>query len=335
MESDLAKEYVPINNLRKSDVQWVIKVLVIGRGPIIEYKNARGDGSRMQLIFVDEKLIIWDEAPMTKRQMIETVDRSFRDIMDVKKPFGGKVIVFGGNFRQVLSIVPKATRAETINASLVKSYLWPQMEKIQLRRNMRVRTDPAVSNFLLRIGNGEERSIKDDLILLLDQMVVNSNNDSSGEDRLEIFPSLNENGSCAKYMTERAILASKNEYVDRLNDMLIDKFPGESKTFLSFDSVEDDTNNYHQEDYLNTLTPNGLPPHRLVLKKNAPIMLLRNLDPSNGLCNGTRMVCRGFDNNVILVEIMMGQCAFKHVFIPGIQLSRPENEGDAFKFIRK
>ncbi|XP_075086514.1 uncharacterized protein LOC142169177 [Nicotiana tabacum] len=64
------------------------------------------------------KFIVWDEAPMARRQTIETVDRSFRDIMDVDEPFGGKVIVFRGDFRQVQPIVPKSTRAETVNASL-------------------------------------------------------------------------------------------------------------------------------------------------------------------------------------------------------------------------
>ena len=66
------------------------------------------------------KVIIWDEAPMAKRQIIETVDRSFRDIMDIDKPFGGKVMVFGGDFWQVLPLVPKSTRAEIVNTSLVK-----------------------------------------------------------------------------------------------------------------------------------------------------------------------------------------------------------------------
>jgi len=66
----------------------------------------------------------------------------------------------------------------------------------------------------------------------------------------------------AKYVTERAILASRNDHVDKLNDKLIAMFPGESKIFNSFDSAEDDTNNYYQEEYLNTLTLNGLPPHR-------------------------------------------------------------------------
>ncbi|XP_075096269.1 uncharacterized protein LOC142174382 [Nicotiana tabacum] len=283
------------------------------------------------------KLIIWDEAPMANRQTIETVDRSFRDIMDINEPFGGKVMVFGGDFRQVLPVVPKSTRVETINASLVKSYLWNKMEKIQLIRNMRARADPTFSDFLLRIGNGEEPTIRYDMVLLLEKLIVKHDGDSIGEDNLirEIFPSLDEMSSCAKYMTERAILASRNEYVDQLNEMLIAKFPGESRTFLSFDSAEDDTNNYCQEEYLNNLTPSGLPPHRLVLKKNAPIMLLRNLDPANGLCNGTRMICRGFDNNVIHAEIMMGENASKHVFIPRIQLSPPENEGYPFKFIRK
>lgn len=39
-------------------------------------------------------------------------------------------------------------------------------------------------------------------------------------------------------------------------------FPGENKTFSILDSAEEDTNNYYQETYLNTLTPTGLPPHR-------------------------------------------------------------------------
>jgi len=43
------------------------------------------------------------------------------------------------------------------------------------------------------------------------------------------------------------------------------------------------------------------------------------------LCNGTRLICRGFDKNVIHAEITTGQYATKQVFIPRIQLSPPEN----------
>jgi hypothetical protein len=51
-------------------------------------------------------LIIWDEVAMTKRQSIETLDRSLQDIIGCELPFGGKVMVFRGDFRQVLPAVP-------------------------------------------------------------------------------------------------------------------------------------------------------------------------------------------------------------------------------------
>ena len=64
-------------------------------------------------------------------------------------------------------------------------------------------------------------------------------------------------------------------------------------------------------------------------------MLLRNLDPSNGLCSGTLFICRGFEKNIIHAKITTGQYATKQVFIPRIQLSPPESDGYPFKFIRK
>ncbi|KAH0685774.1 hypothetical protein KY285_016331 [Solanum tuberosum] len=166
---------------------------------------------------------------MAKRHTIETVYRSFRDIMDKDAPFGGKIMVFGGDFRQVLPVVPKSTRAETVDASLVRSYLWPLMDKIQLSTNMRATKDTTFNELLLRIGNGEEITIKN-LIALPQQMIVQQSRD------------------------------------DNLNELMNGKFRGETKIYISFDAAEDDTNNYYQEEYLNTLTPNGLPPHRYIIK---------------------------------------------------------------------
>ena len=283
------------------------------------------------------KLIVWDEAPMAKRFAIETLDRSLKDILNNNELFGGKVIVLGGDFRQVLPVVRQGTRAETVNASLVRSHLWNNMHILSLTKNMRARTDPNFSNFLLRVGNGDEQLDSDGMISLPDEMVIKWDNDEASEHNLinAIFPALQENARSAKYMTERAILATTNEHVDKLNEKLITVFPGPSTTFNSFDEAVDDTNNYYQEEFLNSLMPNGLPPHKLTLKENCPIMLLRNLDPSNGLCNGTRMVCRGYVQNVIHAEITNGQHSGKHVFLPRIPLSPAENEGYPFQFKRK
>ncbi|KAG5615400.1 hypothetical protein H5410_015224 [Solanum commersonii] len=95
--------------------------------------NMSKEGGGAKLIR-QAKLLIWDEEHMAKRHTIETVDRSFRDIMDSDIPFGGKVMVFGGDFRQVLSIVPKSTRAKKVDASLVRSYLWPLMKKFNFQQ---------------------------------------------------------------------------------------------------------------------------------------------------------------------------------------------------------
>ena len=59
-------------------------------------------------------------------------------------------------------------------------------------------------------------------------------------------------------------------------------------------------------EFLNELCPSGIPPHRLRLKVGAFIMLLRNLDPKNGLMNATRLVVQGLQQNFIDAEIITG-----------------------------
>jgi hypothetical protein len=38
--------------------------------------------------------------------------------------FGGKTVVLGGNFWQILPIVPKGGREDIVSASLLRSHLW-------------------------------------------------------------------------------------------------------------------------------------------------------------------------------------------------------------------
>ncbi|XP_073042457.1 uncharacterized protein [Primulina eburnea] len=287
----------------------------------------------------ETRLIIWDEAPMAKRFAIEAVDRTLQDLVGISQPFGGKLVVLGGDFMQVLPVIPKATVQETINGSLVRSYLYPRMQQLVFYENMRARSDPVFSEFLLRVGKGIEDIDDTGNIEIPDKMIISFCDDDidSSEQKLidAIFPDLAENNHLPTYMTNRAILATKNAYVDKLNDKVLSLFPGELRTFLSFDEAIDDTQNFYPEEFLNSLSPTGLPPHRLSLKKNCPVMLLRNLDPSDGLCNGTRMVCKGFHANVIHAEITVGQHSGKQVFIPRIPLSPAENEGYPFQFRRK
>jgi ATP-dependent DNA helicase PIF1 len=135
-----------------------------------------------------------------------------------------------------------------------------------------------------------------------------------------VYPKLDENKADSNYITSRAILTTKSDCVDRINIKMINKFQGYEKVYRSFDEAVDDPNNYYSFEFLNTLMPNGLPPHVLKLKKNCPIILLWNIDPANGLCNDMRLVVRNFQKNVIDAEIVLGQHAGKRVFLPRIPL---------------
>ena len=116
---------------------------------------------------------------------------------------------------------------------------------------------------------------------------------------------------------------------------MIEHLHGDEVIYHSFDSAEDDPYGYYAQEFLNGLTPNGLPPHALKLKLNCPVILLRNIDPANGLCNGTRLVVRGFERNTIDAEIVIGQHAGRRVFLPRIPLCPSENDMFPFKFKRK
>src|SRR5437588_12724915 len=74
-------------------------------------------------------LVIWDEAPMQHKYNMEAVDRSLRDILNTSdKAFDGLTFVFGGDFKQILPVIIKGGRAQTVGASVRRSRLWGHFE---------------------------------------------------------------------------------------------------------------------------------------------------------------------------------------------------------------
>jgi ATP-dependent DNA helicase PIF1 len=80
--------------------------------------------SDLTTLIRDAKVILWDEAPMLNKIVYEAVDRTFKDLLDNDKPFGGKVVVLGGDFRQILPVIVRGTREQIVNVCLSKSILW-------------------------------------------------------------------------------------------------------------------------------------------------------------------------------------------------------------------
>ena len=75
---------------------------------------------------------------MARKEHLEAIDRSFRDICECAEPFGGKVMMLSGDFRQILPVIQHASPREVINAVINRSYLWKYVVTFHLRINERV-----------------------------------------------------------------------------------------------------------------------------------------------------------------------------------------------------
>nr|GEV01763.1 hypothetical protein [Tanacetum cinerariifolium] len=93
--------------------------------------------SGLDKLLCQAKLIIWDEASTAKRQFVEAVDRTMQDATGVKLPFGGKIMVLGGDFRQVLPVIRGGTRAQIVDSSLRMSPLWSIIKRMRVTINIR------------------------------------------------------------------------------------------------------------------------------------------------------------------------------------------------------
>ncbi len=134
------------------------------------------------------------------------------------------------------------------------------------------------------------------------------------------------------YLMQRNILAPKNTDVDEVNNVILELLYEESHTYLSANSLTPteegasvvaglSMDSLYLVEFLNTLQFSGIANHELEFKVGVPILLLRNLNQSIGLRNGTRLIVKRLGQRVIEVEIITGNNVGKRVFIPRIIMS--------------
>jgi ATP-dependent DNA helicase PIF1 len=115
---------------------------------------------------------------------------------------------------------------------------------------------------------------------------------------------------------------------------------GEEKEYLSANSIDRSEINDNSivdvltPEFLCTLRTSGLPNHRIKLKVGCPIMLLRNIDQSEGLCNGTRLIVTKMANHVLEAKIMGGKHHGNITYIPRMDMS-PSQSPWPFKLTRR
>ena len=262
-------------------------------------------------------LILMDEASMIDVHAFHAIDKSLRDITQHSNvPFGGKLIVLGGDFRQVLPVVPHAGPAEIIEHCLKRSHLWQYVQVFPLTLNMRANQDERqFSDWLLQLGNGTLQSTVSENIDTID---IPEQCVSQGDLIDEIFPDFEQDRH------DSVILAPKNDATETINEQVLRRLPGIERKYFSFDEAICETQADEQHyplEFLHSITPTGMPPHCLKLKVGAIVILLRGLDNNNGLCNGTRLKVVNLYPNLIDAEIISGSKKGNRVFIPRIKLA--------------
>ena len=154
------------------------------------------------------------------------------------------------------------------------------------------------------------------------------------------FPNLAEHAFEPEYFAGVAVLASLNSVVDEVNNAVLDAFPGNAIMAVSSDVyVRQDTDAFDVPlDYIHTISTPQLPPHKLLFKIGCVLMLLRNLSPAQGQCNGTKLKLDGVlpsgTPRILECTIISGPKAGNRILIPRIQMV-PSEGNFPFSFKRR
>ena len=286
------------------------------------------------------KLIFWDEAPMQRKYDMLAVSRTLSDFCRAGGggvPFGGKVVVFCGDFRQTLPVCPNKPRGTIVATCLQHAPFWEDIQILRLTINMRLR-DPRLSEQgrrdaakfaedVLEVGNATTtlipRGSKDGWMPWSRGFI--GDNTQAGIVKI-IYPDLSRNLPDSDYLGERAILAVTNVDVGRINNACVEQLRGNVQPKFSDDKAVDKA--LHEEfpsECFHKYDEPSLPPHVLRLKVGMPLMILRNLSPPVQ-CNGTRVKLTRVTQHVLEAEVISGKSKGEKVLIPRIPLFSKDDE---------
>jgi hypothetical protein len=295
------------------------------------------------------ELIQATEAPMTHRRCFEALDRTMRDILSENKPanallpFGGKTVVLGGDFRQILPVVRKGSRSAVVGASIMNSNLWQHVTLLKLQTNMPLQNPllegnqrvelESFSKWVLSIGDGtapdEKRGDKHEAswVTIPEDLLIHTEGEKIPALVSEVYPDLLSNYRDREYLASRAIVCPNNQTVDEINKYIVSLLPGDSVQYTSCDTIIKtseqipDFDLVYPAEFLNSIEVNNFPAHKLVLKKGTTVMLLQNLNHTMGLCNGTRLLIADPGQHLLRCVMLTGTHAGETVFVPRTSLN--------------
>ena len=279
-------------------------------------------------------LIIWDEGPNAPLAAFDAVDRFFKELMGCDRAFGGKVMLIGGDFRQIPPVLRRIDSTAVRQYSLHAASFFTSSSTVKhtLKRNMRAAADNKFAEFVLSVGDGTYTDIPDGVAAHLAAIRLPSclapegvTSDSLMDWVYSDFPSSQSIETLSKYYTGRAVVTTTNADADRVNVDMLEKLHPKSQrhVYLSQDTIleaSDAEKDQFPEDFLNGVASPGIPPHRLELCRGALVMCLRNVAPDLGLCNGTRGIVISLRKYLVELRLLLpgGSSSPRTVWVPRI-----------------
>uniref|UniRef100_A0A914H7G4 ATP-dependent DNA helicase n=1 Tax=Globodera rostochiensis TaxID=31243 RepID=A0A914H7G4_GLORO len=261
--------------------------------------------------------MIIDEISMQHREVLEYVDRLLRSVAPKRLeniPFAGKVVVLGGDWKQLAPVIPGGGHLDQKNASVKSSTLFKHFTTIRLTANHRLQAGQGhYRNFLMRVGSGLLNNAN--LRIKLPTCMVEPDRDALIN---FVFPPEILKDPIAHWaeLEGRAILCPLNRETLELNNIIMDRLPTRERAYTGFTTpITDETtvdvglqNNVADVNYenLSRLTPPGIPEHHLRVKVGAVMMIITNISLEEGLCNGTRVQIVELFTHIIRCRILTG-----------------------------
>ncbi|KAI3910996.1 hypothetical protein MKW98_015653 [Papaver atlanticum] len=217
---------------------------------------------------------------MQHRHCVEAVNRLLQDIHENKKDdFGGVTVVMGRDFRQTLPVITNGAYADfllKVSSEPVDKVDLPSAVNVcKNRRELITKLYPCLTK--TQIWRGDEAC-----------------HDQVSEEEL----------------TNGMILTARNDDVNEINVEALNFLDGDTHTYLAADRLTPDKSGRIppiSNEFLQNLNPPGMPLFKLQLKVGCPIILMRNLAPSEGICNGTRLLVTHCGKYLIQAKNLTGK----------------------------
>ena len=273
-----------------------------------------------RLLIQQCSVIFYDEVSMVSKDVADTIDRSLRELMrQPALPFGGKIVCFLGDFKQLLPVIPGTRNQITIK----NCDWWSQCQVMRFTFNWRAARNPQFSQFLEDVGNGKIAAVP----------VPTSSQVPSIEHMVERVYGTD---MTAVPQNNSMILALKLDACRQINDLCLNSLPDKGLEASAFDDLKDCKNtDCYPPEYLASLPLHGVPPALLMLKTQGRYMITKNYDMQRGVCNGTLCELLHYTRNMTQVRLLNGTQKGRVISLPRCSSHvSQENSGLPFAFVR-